>query len=105
MKEKLEKNLNKNSDFYTTPLALEAPEDFIDFDNAILKKDINIKTLMELNKEKFKSLDHAILNTVNTRKVKKSQTNGKNQAEKKAVEKRKRKAKEVKKTKKSINKK
>jgi hypothetical protein len=91
MKEKLEKNLNKNSDFYTTPLALEAPEDFIDFDNAILKKDINIKTLMELNKEKFKSLDHAILNTVNTRKVKKSQTNGKNQAEKKAVEKRKRK--------------
>ena len=51
MKEKLEKDLNKNSDFYTTPLALETPEDFIDFDNAILKKDINIKTLMQLNKE------------------------------------------------------
>lgn len=105
MKEKLEKDLNKNSDFYTTPLALETPEDFIDFDNAILKKDINIKTLMQLNKENPKSLDHAVLNTINTRKVKKSQTSGKNQDEKKAVEKRKRKAKEVKKTRKSTKKK
>ena len=105
MKEKLEKDLNKNSDFYKTPLALETPEDFIDFDNAILKKDINIKTLMQLNKENPKSLDHAVLNTINTRKVKKSQTSGKNQDEKKAVEKRKRKAKEVKKTRKSTKKK
>ena len=105
MKEKLEKDLNKNSDFYRTPLALETPKDFIDFDNAILKKDINIKTLMQLNKENPKSLDHAVLNTINTRKVKKSQTSGKNQDEKKAVEKRKRKAKEVKKTRKSTKKK
>lgn len=105
MKEKLEKDLNKNSEFYTTPLALDAPEDFIDFDNIILKKDINIKTLMELNKENPKSLDHAVLNAINTRKVKKSQTRGKNQVEKKAVEKRKRKAREVKKTKKSTKKK
>lgn len=70
-----------------------------------LKKDINIKTLMQLNKENPKSLDHAVLNTINTRKVKKSQTSGKNQDEKKAVEKRKRKAKEVKKTRKSTKKK
>lgn len=60
---------------------------------------------MQLNKENPKSLDHAVLNTINTRKVKKSQTSGKNQDEKKAVEKRKRKAKEVKKTRKSTKKK
>lgn len=105
MKEKLDKDLNKNSDFYTTLLALETPEDFIDFNNAILKKDINIKTLRELNNEYPKSLDHAVLNTFNTRKVKKNPNSGKNQNEKKAVEKRKRKAKEVKKTKKSTRKK
>lgn len=105
MKEKLVKDLDKNSDFYTTPLALETPEDVIDFDNAIIKKDINIKTLRELKKENPKSLDHAVLNAINTRKIEKRQTKGKNEDEKKAVEKRKRKAKEVKKTKKSAKKK
>lgn len=103
MKEKLDND--KNSVFYTTPIALETPEDYIDFDNAILKQDINIKTLMELKRENPKSLDHAAFQTINTRKVMKSQTVRKSEKEKKAVEKRKRKAKVVKKTKKSIKKK
>ena len=105
MKEKLDKDKDRNSAFYTTPLPMESPKDFIDFDNLILKKDINIKTLVELKKENPKSLDHSVLNTIDTRKIVESHTSGKSKNEKKAVEKRKRKAKEVKKTKKSTKKK
>jgi hypothetical protein len=42
---------------------------------------------MELNKEKFKSLDHAILNTVNTRKVKKAKLTEKIKLRKKLLKK------------------
>ncbi|WP_213034255.1 hypothetical protein [Acinetobacter baumannii] len=98
MKEKLD--IATNPSFYTSPLKLEEPEDYIDFDNAILKKDINIKTLDELKAENPKSLDHAALHTIDTRKKTMQQNIGKSLKEKKTIEKRKRKAKEVKKTKK-----
>lgn len=103
MKEKLEKD--KDPSFYTTPLAIDSPKDYIDFDNAILKKDINIKTLIDLNKENPKSLDHAVFSTIDTRKLMKDHRIEKSKREKKAVEKRKRRAKEVKKTKKAAKKK
>lgn len=103
MKEKLEKD--KDPSFYTTPLAIDSPKDYIDFDNAILKKDINIKTLRDLNKENPKSLDHAVFSTIDTRKLMKDHRIEKSKREKKAVDKRKRRAKEVKKTKKAAKKK
>ncbi|WHA53406.1 toll/interleukin-1 receptor domain-containing protein [Acinetobacter pittii] len=98
MKEKLD--IKVNPSFYTSPLVLDDPSEYIDFNNAILKKDINIKTLNELKKENPKSLDHAVLNTFNTRKVNNNKRDSERIKEKKSIEKRKRKAKEVKKTKK-----
>lgn len=98
MKEKLD--VNTNSSLYTSQLKLDIPEEYIDFKNAIIKKDINIKTLGELKAEDPKSLDYAALHTIDTRKLRKKQSTVKSLKEKKSVEKRKRKAKEVKKTKK-----
>lgn len=98
MKEKVD--VKENPSFYISPLVLDDPSEYIDFDNAILKKDINIKTLNELKKENPKSLDHAVLNTFNTRKVNDKKRDSERIKEKKSIEKRKRKAKEVKKTKK-----
>ncbi|MEG1313942.1 MAG: hypothetical protein RSD40_06465, partial [Bacilli bacterium] len=71
MKEKLEKD--NDPSFYATPLAIDSPKDFIDIENAIIKKDINIKTLRDLNKENPKSLDHAVFSTIDTRKLRKDQ--------------------------------
>jgi hypothetical protein len=81
------------------PRFMDDPMDYIDFDNCILKTDINIKTLIELKNENPKSLDHAVLHTIDTRKIMKSARH-KTDKERKAVEKRKKRAKEAKKSKK-----
>ncbi len=88
-----------NDSLLIEPKLIENPSNYIDFDNAILKTNINIKTLNQLKIENPKSLDHGVLHTVDTRPVTKS-VRHKTAKEKKSVEKRKKRAKESKKSKK-----
>jgi hypothetical protein len=99
MMEKL--NSKQDPSFYTKPKLLDSADEYIDFENMILKDEINIKTLSDLKKEDPKTLDFAALNAIDTRKISKKMHSNKSEKEKKAVEKRKRKAKELKKTKKA----
>ena len=99
MMEKL--NSKQDPSFYTKIKLVDSPDEYIDFENIILKDDINIKTLNDLKKEDPKTLDFAALNAIDTRKISKKMHSNKSEKEKKAVEKRKRKAKELKKTKKA----